>query len=288
VDRGWQARDSGARRTGTPPMYFLEHAPLLLLWPLLALAFLLAQEIGYRGWRRFARPVANGEDTDGARQLLSASLALLGLLIAFTFSMATQRFDARRFLVVDEANAVGTTYLRFQLLPEPARTTLSRQLLAYNDNRTEFLRAGPDEQVEARIDARTGVIQAQMWQTLTAALAAQPNATVNPSLLQTTNEMFDLAATDRAALNARIPITIIRTLVIYGLIAALIMGSVLATGKRRYFIGSATVFVLVALAISLILDLDRPRTGTITVSDRPFAEAAASIRAMEAAHTPQR
>jgi hypothetical protein len=267
-------------------MYFLEHTPLVLLWPLLALSFLIAQEIGFHGWRRFARPVAGGEDTDGVRQLLSASLALLGLLIAFTFSMATQRFDARRFLVIDEANAVGTTYLRYQLLPEPARTTLSRQLLAYNDNRSEFFRAGPDEQVAARIDARTAAIETQLWSALRAAIAAQPQATVNPSLLQATNEMFDLAATDRAAINARIPITIIRTLVVYGLIAALIMGSVLATGKRRYFMGSATVFVLVALAISLILDLDRPRSGTIMVSDRSFTDVAASIRAMEAAHRP--
>jgi hypothetical protein len=258
-----------------------EQAPLWLFWPLLAVSFLLFQEIGYRLARRFARPVETG-DNSGAGYLLSASLALLGLLVAFTFSMAAQRFDVRRVLVVEEANAVGTTYLRVQLLPEPARTQISRKLLAYIDVRREFFVTGRDG--EQQVDARTGALQSQIWTTLRAAVAAQPQATINPALLQTTNEMFDLAATDRAALDARVPLPILRTLVAYSLISALIMGYVLTS--RRHFLPSATLFVLLALAMTLILDIDRPRTGTITVSDLPFTRAADGIRAMEAAAHP--
>jgi hypothetical protein len=265
-------------------MAWLEEAPLWLIWAVLATAFMLAQQVGYLAAHRLLRrPDGKDSASEGAGYLLSAALALLGLLIAFTFSMAADRYDARRQLVVEEANAVGTTYLRAQLLPEPARTSASHALIAYIDARREFFAAGPDIAAVEKADARTGALQTQIWNILTPVLAAQPQATINPAILQTTNETFDLASSDRAALDARVPLTILRTLVIYALISAIIMGSVLAASGRRHLIVSATVFVLVALAISLILDIDRPRSGTVIVSITPFARAAASIEAMEAA-----
>jgi len=265
-------------------MFSLETAPLLLIWPALVVALVAAHEGGFLAFRFFTRHKAGSTDGDdsGISYLVSAVFALLGLLIAFTFSMAADRYDARRALVIAEANAVGTTYLRFQILQDPARGELSRQMLSYIEAREDFFSADDAAKV-ATADARTNDIQAQIWPELSAALRAQPNATTNQSLLETTNEMFDLAASDRAAVDGRVPISILRVLIGYSLIAAGFIGYALAAKRSRYFIASTALFILFALSISLIIDLDRPRSGSVVVSTLPFSRAADSIRAMDAA-----
>lgn len=267
----------------------LETAPLWLIALVLTCAFVLAEELGYRAHRMFkARRDAAQADTeggggDGIGYLLSAALALLGLLVAFTFSMSAERYNARRLLVVDEANAIGTTYLRTQLLDEPFKGRLSDRIGSYLKAREAFFAAGDDREALALADSRTGELQTQMWSELTAAIRATPTATINPSLLQTYNETFDLASTRRAALDARVPLPILRALIIYAVVTAAIMGYSLAPSRRRYFAASATLFFLVALSITLILDLDRPRSGTVTINQDPMMRAAQSIRQMEGA-----
>src|SRR5882672_11281158 len=95
----------------------LETAPLWLIWLVVTAGLMIAHEIGYL-FRRFSakRRPDGGETSDSIGHRLPAALALLGLLIAFTFSMAADRFATRRALVVSEGNAIGTTYLRLQLL----------------------------------------------------------------------------------------------------------------------------------------------------------------------------
>jgi hypothetical protein len=267
-------------------MHWIEDAPLWLILPSFALALVLAHEIGYRtrrliDARRAARGTVPAADTeDGIGYLLSAALALLALLIAFTFSMAAQRFDARRLLLVDEANAVGTVYLRYQLLDEPDRSKLSDLLVSYLDARSRFFAADSEEALAAP-DARSDDIEARIWTLLSADLRTHPQATINPSLLQATNEMFDLASSDRAARTARVPVTILRALGLYAVIAALILGHSLASGRNRHFISATALFVLLSLAFTLILDLDRPTKGTIQISSAHFDRAAAGIRAAE-------
>ena len=254
----------------------------------LAASLVLAQEIGYRTQRLFDRrrlargTAGEGKSEDGIGYLLSAALALLGLLIAFTFSMAAERFDARRILVIEEANAVGTTYLRYQLLDEPDRASLSALLVSYLNTRSNFFVTSSDPHELARSDARTDAVEDRIWARLTAVIRVHPQATINPSLLQATNDMFDFASTDRAARDARVPVTILRVLELYALIAALILGHSLAASRSRHFVSATALFVLVSLAISLILDLDRPTTGTIKVSSARFESAVAGIKAAEA------
>jgi len=272
-------------------MTWIESTPLLVIWLVLALQFCAALFVGYRGksflnWiSRKKQPVDKSDEAIGF--LLSAALALLGLLIAFTFSMAANRFDARRQLVTNEANAVGTTYLRLQLVDEPNRTTLSRLLLLYLDARLAFFSAGTDKNAITRADARTGAIETKMWNALSLSVRSHPSATFNSALLQATNDMFDLAAADRVERETRVPATILLVLQLYSLIAALMLGQTLASAHRSHFVAATTLFVLVGLAIALILDLDRPATGTITVSTAPFARAAESIRTMEIARARQ-
>ena len=223
------------------------------------------------------------DSSESENFLLSAALALLGLLIAFTFSMASERFDARREALFREANAVGTTYLRFQLVDEPYRSRLSNALLSYLDTRQAFFAAGLDLSGIDRSDTATGRVEDRIWATLREWMVKHSGNTSNVSLLQATNDMFDLAATDRVQREMRVPFAIIGVIVLYSIIAALFLGQSLVATKNRHWLAAATVLILVALSIALILDLDRPTTGTITISSAPFDRAASSIRSMEAA-----
>lgn len=269
-------------------MAWLEQAPLWIIWPALSLSLLAAMVGGFLTDRLVKRDPSKPSENQSF--LLSAALALLGLLIAFTFSMAAGRFDTRRSALLQEANAVGTTYLRFQTLDEPYRGTLTRDLLSYLDARQAFFAAGGNPSAIDHADAATGQVEAGIWTTLADWVRGHPAATANVSLMQATNDMFDLAATDRVVREARVPLTIIRSLAIYALIAAFLLGQNFGSRKDRRPFAAAIVFVLVSLSIALILDLDRPASGTITVSAVPFERAVASIKAMEAekqAQTPR-
>ena len=153
-------------------MINLSALPLPLLGAVLAASLLLMQEIGYRCGRRMGA----SDETMGAGHLLSAALALLGLLIAFTFSMASDRYEARRALVLEEANALSTTYLRVQALDEPFRGRLSQGVVAYGQARQDFFAAGEDRQKLAAAEAETDALQARLWADLMPAVRAADHA----------------------------------------------------------------------------------------------------------------
>src|SRR5579864_1446616 len=105
-------------------MYWLEHAPIWLIGLVIFAGLVIAELAGFWVGRLAAARKAPDSKFDGTGYLLSAMLGLLGLLIAFTFGTAASRFDVRRTLVRDEANAIGTTYLRIQTLDEGPRDAL--------------------------------------------------------------------------------------------------------------------------------------------------------------------
>lgn len=260
-------------------MINLSALPLPLLGAALAASLLLSQEIGYRSGRRMGA----SDETTGAGHLLSAALALLGLLIAFTFSMASDRYEARRALVLAEANALSTTYLRVQALDEPFRGRLSQGVVAYGQARQDFFAAGEDAKRLAAAEAETDALQARLWADLMPAVRAAPTATINPALLETANELFDLASSRQAALEAHVPDAILRSLVVYALVAAAMLGYGMASAGRRHMVASLALFVLVSLAVTLILDLDRPRAGSVTISQAPFVRTLEGLKTLEAA-----
>jgi hypothetical protein len=265
-------------------MSWYEDASLWQIWLAISAGLIAVYELGYRGNTLALKYGLTARKDEGIAFLVSAALALLGLLIAFTFAMATDRYDARRTLIVDEANAVGTTYLRVQLLAEPARTSLGQMMFEYIDAREEFLTAGRNRAKIDLADFHTNEAGQKFWTTLAQVVAAQPDATINSSLLESANQMFDLAAQAEAAVEASLPATIIDVLIIYALTSAALIGYAAAATRSRHYLACTIVFILFAIAISLTIDLDRPRRGTILVSVLPFERAANTIRSMEAAH----
>ena len=143
------------------------------------------------GFRRGGERVGAEKSDQG--HVLSAMLALLGLLVGFTFSIAVGRHEIRRNLVVDEANAIGTEYLRAQLTPEPFRSRLSDQLRRYVDARLALATTGDDRRAIARVEGLTDSLQLQMWATTVEAVPAVQPAAVSSLLVAGMNTVIDVA-----------------------------------------------------------------------------------------------
>ena len=227
-------------------------------------AFALAMEAGFRLGRRH-RDRSDGYTTTHVSALQAALLGLLALLLGFTFAMAVSRFDTRKSLVVDEANAIGTTYLRAQLLPPPQRQELVTLLKAYVAARLAFFDAGVDK---ARLDAAYAAasrIEGQLWASAIV-LAEQDRRSVTAGLfIQSLNDVIDLNEKRRVALENHVPDIVIYLLFAVSMVAVgfIAYGGGLA-GQRRH--GSTAIFaLLIALVLATILDIDRPRRGLVQV-----------------------
>lgn len=255
----------------------LTQAPVWLSGLILAVILPMAAEAGYWLHRRIARTPSDVDASNGAGHVVSAALALLGLLIGFTFAMAADRYETRRLLVVEEANAISSAYQLYQLLDDPARGQLSALMLGYMHVRQTFAAADTDETRLNLVDTSSGAIADRIQTQTAVALRAQSDARFSAPILNANNAVFDLAATRRAAIDARVPQGVFTVMIIFAFTTALIMGYGLSAGRQRHRVASTGLFVLVAMAISLIMDLDDPGSGGIRVSQAPLDRAAAVI-----------
>jgi hypothetical protein len=233
----------------------------LLLAAGLFAAMLAFQELGRQlGVRRALH------DPEGARAgagvVDGAIFALLGLLIAFTFSGAASRFDERRKLIVEEANAIGTAYLRIDLLPATVQGEMRDRFRRYLDARLAAYRAVPDmDKVNAEL-ARATALQQDIWSKAVATTAGTPAAVI---VLPALNQMIDITTTRTMAARAHPPAIIFVMLCGLALLGALLAGNATASAKRRDWIHMATFAIALAGAVYVILDLEFPRLGFIRV-----------------------
>jgi hypothetical protein len=229
------------------------------------LGMLLLLEIGRRiGTHRLL------QDPEGARAgtgaIEGAVFALLGLLIAFTFSGAASRFDSRRALIIEETNAIGTAYLRLDLLPASAQLSLRDLFRQYVDARLEAYRKIPDLQAAlAELDKATR-LQGEIWSQAVAAgriEGAPPPATM--LLLPALNQMIDITTTRTMAVKTHPPVIIFVMLFGLALASALLAGHGMAGSKSRSWIHLLSFAAVMAVLIYVILDIEFPRLGLIRV-----------------------
>lgn len=233
----------------------------LLLAAGLFVALLACLEIGRRiGIRRAAQ---EGEAARaGAGVVEGAVFALLGLLIAFTFSGAATRFDARRALIIEEANAIGTAYLRLDLLPAAAQADLRESFRHYLDARLAAYRAIPDRtRMDAEL-ARSVALQQEIW---AKAVAASAGAQATMLLLPALNGMFDITTTRTMAGQTHPPLVLFGLLFGLALLGALLAGHAMSGGRARSWVHMATFAFALAGAVYVILDMEYPRLGLIRV-----------------------
>lgn len=248
----------------------------------LAVALPLAVEGGYRLHHWATRSSGTVKD-DGWAPLVAGAVTLLGLLLAFTVSMATERFEARRHLVINEANAISTTYLRARAFEGETGAAVRAAILDYANARRLAYLAGEDPSKIESVERANDRQRDRIWAATLAALGEPDNAQMTTSVLQATNEMFDIAATRQASVETRVPPSILLSLVAYAIVTAILSGYGLANHGVRHAIASTLLFLMVAALITLVLDLDHPRSGVIRVSQSPLERVAISIAAAEGA-----
>ena len=216
-----------------------------------------------------------------------AFFALVGLVLAFGLTLALGRYDTRRQAVVDDADTIGTTYLRAQTLAEPMRNQSLQLLRQYTDASLELSHAVPTTAKFADAVAREDALQRRLWSLAGNALTAAPRDSAPRLYVETLNEMIDEQTVRVAALNNRIPSAVL---------ALEVLGAAFAFGLLALYTalhgrGATTVVLaggLVTVLLLVIFDLDRPTRGLIRVPDAPLVALHNSMKLPPAARGPSR
>jgi hypothetical protein len=214
-----------------------------------------------------------------------AFFALVGLILAFGLTLAIGRYDSRRAAVVDDANTIGTTYLRAQTLGEPMRNRSLQLLRQYTDASIALSHAVPTTNRFADVVGHEDALQRRLWSLAGDALIAAPQDSAPRLYVETLNEMIDQQTVRVAALNNRIPNEVI-ALEVFG--AAFAFG-LLAFYTALHGRGATTVVLaggLVTVLLLVIFDLDRPTRGLIRVPDAPLVALRSSMELPPAAQGP--
>ncbi len=215
----------------------------------------------------------------------AALLGLVALILAFGLSMAVGRYDQRRAAVVEDANAIGTTYLRAQTLREPMRTESLDLLTRYTNTSIALSNARPGSTAARAAVAEGGALHRELWRLAGEALEESPQDSAPRLYVETLNEMIDMQTVRVAGLNNRVPSAVL-VIEVFG--AAIGLGllamylAILSRGVAAVVL--AAVFVSVLLLITF--DLDRPTRGVVTVPDAPLVALRASMELPPAADGP--
>lgn len=214
-----------------------------------------------------------------------ALLALIGLILAFGLALAIGRYDARRVAVVDDANAIGTAYLRAQTLAEPQRSQSLGLLVQYTDASLKLSHAVPTTAGFHRAVAEQGALQRALWRIAGEALDRSPRASAPRLYVDSLNEVINLQTVRVAALNNRVPGAVL-ALELFGAATALAVLAVYTAMLGRGATAAVLAGVLVTLLLLVIFDLDRPTRGLIRITDTPLVALRASMELPPAASGP--
>lgn len=236
-----------------------------LLYILTVLAMLATMEVGYRLTR--ARQRKSPDKTDaGVGAMSGASLALLAFLLAFVVSMGSGIATERRILVMAEANAIGSTYLRAGYLDEPYKTEARDLLREYTDLR---LAAHEGEDL-ATVITRSEEIQNELWASAETMAVESPLPTIS-LYISAVNEVIDRHA-ERVAvgIDIRIPPTILLGVYLVALFTTFLVGVQTGYGEKRNYLALVVLVLILAVVFLLIVDLDRAQEGLLRVSQLPL------------------
>jgi len=228
----------------------------------------VALETGYRVGLRIRRldPEGGGPQVG---TIQAAVLGLLGLLLAFSFAAAGSRFLERQDLIVQEANAIGTAYLRADFLPEPHRSELQAALKEYTLHRiatSERLVEGWDASLRTDVERMHG----RIWRAARDGVVARPEFAV--TILPPVNDVIDLHSTRLGAVRKHIPWVVMCLLLVCSLLCVGIIGYGGGIDGHRRLPMSLSLALLVAASLWITIDFDHPRKGLLRISDAPLQE----------------
>jgi len=250
-------------------MMFILDRPLLLF----VVTFLL---LWGAAWIGMAIRSRHRQFPEGMRSdygvIIGATLTLLGLIIGFTFSMAVTRYDQRKTLEEEEANAIGTEFARVDFLPAESAARLQTLLRQYTDLRAQFYVAHGGAEL-MRINSDTASLQNQLWTTAAGAakLQASPLSALAASGM---NDVLNAQGYTQAAWWNRIPVAAWSLLFLIAVLSNVLLGY---GAHARAMVLSVILPLAVAVSFLLIADIDSPRGGIIRIQPKNLQALAASF-----------
>jgi hypothetical protein len=227
---------------------------------LLFVAMIWMQIAGHRyGLRRTTDELFGS--SEGTAAVEAALYALLGLFVAFTFSGASDRLENRRQLIVEESNAIGTAYLRLDLLPPADQPRLRQEMRRYLESRLAFYGQLLDFHGARAERERADRIQQQIWNDAVATAARMPDTRVTLLVVPSLNAMFDAADKRYAALKMHLPLAIFIQLLLIALVCAFFAGIGMSKRKRPSYLHMVMFAGVIAVTAYVIINLEYPRVG---------------------------
>lgn len=237
------------------------------------LAMALMAWLGRWANRRFHR--AEEQDKEMVSLVLSATLTLLGLIIGFSFSMATSRYDQRKQYEEEEANAIGTEYVRLDLLPDAQSAAAKQLMLGYLQERIEWYSARDESEISA-VNRKTAQVQDELW------AAVRPEAITHQTpvtalVASGMNDVLNSQGYTQAAWWNRLPTSAWMLMLVMALFANLLLGaSAKISAKGRWLL--LVVPAIISIALFLVGDIDSPRTGRIRIRPQNLMSLSESLQ----------
>ena len=204
--------------------------------------------------------------------IAASILALLGLLLGFTMSMSVSRYDSRRRLVLEEANALMAAYRRAQALPAPENTELQQLLRQYVDNRLLVSENALDPQTLQQGKEKDARLQDELWSRAAALAQRSPQSVPAGLLVESLDNAFSLENSRWIGFVAHLPEGVIYVNALMGLVAALMVGYDFGITGHRHPLSEALVIISIVMVLTLIVELDHPHSGVIRVSQQPLVD----------------
>lgn len=219
------------------------------------------------------------ESSEGSGAVVSAIFGLLGLLIAFTFASAYSRFETRRKLIIDEANAIGTTYLRLDLVPAASQPSLREKMKRYTESRVRSYQVIGDTAALTTELATGSALQKQIWNEMVVATQSIDGPT-RSLVIAATNEMFDIADTRKAALLYHVPGEILLTLVLIAIFCAGLASYTSQASGGVSRLHSVSFALVTTFVLFVILDIEFPSKGWVSLDayNQRLAELASEMK----------
>ena len=250
----------------------LHSASLIVISLVLIVLLLGATELG----RVVGRHVRKSREEKDASTLATGMLGIFALLIAFTYSLSLARYDARRQIVLEEANAIGTTANYALMLDQPYRARVMELLKRYTEQRIALGSPFERQQFAHDVGAANADLSA-LWRVSVAATAANPQSLPTYRFVGALNEQTNIAEARITALRNHVPIVVLAVLAIVAMVSLGFVGySAAISGFDRY-VGLTIMAVTIGLLIALTIDLDRPNRGSIEISLQPLHDALAAL-----------
>ncbi len=252
----------------------LDSVPVVGVFVLIVVVTLLFYEAGFRLGRWWQVRTPGEQEATGV--LVGSIVGLLAFLLAITMGMASDRFDTRRGLVLEEANAIGTAYLRAGYLPEPASTNIRDLLREYAPLRVA---TSDRARLQANID-QSAVLLNQIWAIGEDVARTTDQGDLTSLFLDSANQVIDLHESRIVAgIYSRVPETVLLLLLVGTALSLGMVGYSAGLGLKRGVLSAIVLAITLGAVLTLVVDLDRPRDGFLTVSQQPILDVIKQIGA---------